>query len=42
LDQHLKIFLTEKDFTTDKITADMDKGKKILEQLGDRLAKKIL
>jgi hypothetical protein len=42
LDQHLQIFLTEKDFNTDKITADMDKGKKILEQLGDKLAKKIL
>jgi hypothetical protein len=42
LDQHLQTFLTEKDFTTDKITADMDKGKKILEQLGDKLAKKIL
>lgn len=42
LDQHLKIFLTEKDFTTDKITADMDKGKKILEQLGDKLEGKVL
>jgi len=42
LDQHLQIFLAEKDFNTDKITADMDKGKKILEQLSDKLAKKIL
>ena len=42
LDQHLQVFLTEKDFSTDKITADMNKGKKILEQLGDKLAGKVL
>jgi hypothetical protein len=42
LDQHLEVFLTEKDFSTDKITADMNKGKKILEQLGDKLAGKVL
>jgi hypothetical protein len=39
LDQHLKIFLAEKDFDTKKITADVAKGKKIIEELSDKLAK---
>jgi hypothetical protein len=39
LDEHLKIFLAEKDFNTEKITADMEKGKSILEQLSERLGK---
>ncbi len=37
LDEHLKIFLLEKDFETKKITADVDKGKKIIEELSARL-----
>jgi hypothetical protein len=39
LDQHLKIFLAEKDFDTKKITADVAEGKKIVEELSDKLAK---
>ena len=37
LDEHLKIFLAEKDFETKKITEDVDKGKKIVEELSDKL-----
>lgn len=39
LDDHLKIFLTEKDFNTEKIKKDVDKGKKIVDELSDKLAK---
>jgi len=39
LDQHLKTFLAEKDFDTKKITADVAKGKKMIEELSNRLAK---
>jgi len=39
LDQHLKIFLAEKDFDTKKITTDVANGKKIVEELSDKLAK---
>jgi hypothetical protein len=39
LDQHLKIFVTEKNFETKKITADVEKGRKLVEELSDRLAK---
>jgi hypothetical protein len=37
LNRHLQIFLTEKDFETEKITGDVDKGKKIVEQLSNAL-----
>lgn len=37
LDEHLKIFLAEKDFDTKKIIGDVDKGKKIVEQLSEKL-----
>jgi hypothetical protein len=37
LNRHLQIFLTEKDFGTEKITGDVDKGKKIVEQLSNAL-----
>jgi len=37
LEQHLAVFLAEKDFDSKKITADVQKGKDILEQLSDRL-----
>ncbi len=37
LEEHLKIFLTEKDFETKKITADVSKGKKIIEQLTEKM-----
>ena len=39
LDDHLKIFLTEKDFNTEKIKKDVDKGKKIVDELSDKLVK---
>lgn len=34
---HLKLFLAEKEFDTKKITADVNRGKEILEQLSDAL-----
>jgi len=37
LDQHLQAFLSEKDFETKKITADVEKGRQIVEQLSDLL-----
>lgn len=37
LDQQLKIILAEKDFNTAKITEDVAKGKKILEELSEKL-----
>jgi Domain of unknown function (DUF4091) len=37
LDEHLKVFLAEKDFETKKITEDVNKGKKIVEELSDKL-----
>jgi hypothetical protein len=37
LDQHLKIFLVEKDFNTKKIIGDVDKGKAIVEKLSNKL-----
>ncbi|HYC29339.1 MAG TPA: glycoside hydrolase domain-containing protein [Chitinophagaceae bacterium] len=39
LQQHLQTFLTEKDFETKKITADVAKGKRIIEQLSNALGK---
>jgi hypothetical protein len=38
LNEHLKIFLAEKDFETKKIKADVEKGKKILEELSEKLS----
>ncbi|MDP9230499.1 MAG: DUF4091 domain-containing protein, partial [Bacteroidota bacterium] len=37
LDQHLQVFVAEKDFDTKKITADVARGKKIIEELSDKL-----
>ncbi len=37
LDALLKVFLAEKDFNTAKITSDVSRGRKILEQLSDIL-----
>ena len=37
LDEHLKNFVTEKDFDTEKITKDVEKGKKIMEDVSARL-----
>ena len=37
LDQHLTIFLSEKNFESEKITADVEKGRAIVEQLSERL-----
>lgn len=42
LNEHLKIFLVEKDFDTKKITADVTKGKMLVEQLSNRLGLKKL
>ncbi len=40
LEEHLKVFLVEKDFDTKKITADVAKGKELVEQLSNKLAGK--
>lgn len=37
LNEHLKTLLVEKDFDTKKIIGDVDKGKKIIEQLSEKL-----
>ena len=37
LDMHLETLLSEKDFDTKKITVDVNKGKKIIEQLSEKL-----
>jgi hypothetical protein len=36
--QHLKLFAEEKDFNTQKIKADVDKGGAMIEQLMDKLS----
>ena len=41
LDKHLEIFVTEKNFETKKIIADMEKGKQIIFQLSEKLAEKV-
>jgi hypothetical protein len=38
LEQHLKVFSAEKKFETAKITADVDKGRSLIEELSDKLA----
>jgi hypothetical protein len=35
-DEHLKVFTTEKEFNTEKITADVEKGKMFIEKLSDK------
>jgi hypothetical protein len=37
LDMHLQKLLSEKDFDTKKITVDVMKGRKIIEQLSEKL-----
>jgi hypothetical protein len=37
LDEHLNVFLTEKEFISDKIKADVDKGRTLVEQLSNSL-----
>jgi hypothetical protein len=37
LDMHLQTLLSEKDFDSKKITVDVNKGKKIVEELSDKL-----
>lgn len=39
LDDHLKLFYNEREFNTVKITADLDKGKKMVEELSEILGK---
>jgi hypothetical protein len=36
LDEHLKVFTVEKEFDTKKITADVEKGKQLIEQLSEK------
>jgi hypothetical protein len=38
LNDHLKVFLSEKDFESKKIADEVNKGKKIVEQLSDKLS----
>ena len=38
LDEHLKTFLAEKDFVTKKIIDDVNKGKKIVDELSNKLS----
>ena len=38
LEQHLTTFVSEKAFNTSKITADVEKGKRLVEQLSDQLS----
>ena len=40
LEEHLVVFLVEKEFDTKKITADVAKGKDLVEQLSNKLAGK--
>lgn len=40
LEKHLNVFLVEKDFDTGKITADVMKGRELVEQLSEKLAGK--
>ena len=41
LEQHLQVFISEKDFNEEKITADVIKGNELLDQLSDRLSGKL-
>lgn len=38
LDEHLKVFLAEKDFVSEKIKADVDKGRTLVEELTNQLS----
>ena len=38
LENHLNTFLTEKDFNTQKIIGDVEKGKILIEELSNKLA----
>lgn len=40
LDNHMQTFNKEKSFQTEKLTADVEKGKKLVEQLSDKLSSK--
>jgi hypothetical protein len=40
LDRHMQVFNKEKDFEREKIKGDVDKGKKLLEELSDKLSSK--
>jgi hypothetical protein len=42
LNEHLQTFLAEKDFDTKKITADVEKGRDLVNQLSDKLVTKPL
>jgi hypothetical protein len=38
LEEHLKLFVAEKDFISDKIKSDVDKGRALLNQISDLLS----
>ena len=38
LDEHLNVFLVEKEFVSEKIKADVDKGRALVEVLSNRLS----
>jgi Glycoside hydrolase 123, catalytic domain/Glycoside hydrolase 123 N-terminal domain len=40
LDKHMQVFNDEKSFEKEKLKADVDKGKKLLEELSDKLSSK--
>jgi hypothetical protein len=40
-EQHLQVFVNEKDFNEEKITADVLKGNEMLDQLSDKLSGKV-
>ena len=42
LNEHMQVFLAEKDFDSKKITADVEKGRDLVNQLSDRLVSKPL
>lgn len=41
LEKHLNTFLIEKDFNTEKIILDVNKGRELINRLSDRLAQKV-
>jgi hypothetical protein len=42
LDEHLKVFLAEREFDSKKISSDVDKGRKLVEELSEILGKEKL
>ena len=38
LEEHMKVFLAEKDFKSDKIKADVEKGRRLIEEISVALS----